>query len=70
MTMWIAFVHGLNPNGHRLEKVPHWPRYDPDDPMNYVFGTSAVDGGLTTESDLWREEQLKWWNQHWSQLRC
>lgn len=62
---WIAFAHDLDPNGHGLEGVPFWPKYDNSAPKNMVFRTEKHKGGSTSESDDWRKEPIAWLNNHW-----
>lgn len=66
---WVSFVHDLDPNGHGLENAVKWPVYDAANPKNIVFRADDNDKGTFVEQDVWRKDQLEWWNQHWSSLR-
>lgn len=65
-------MHDLDPNGHAVHGAPYWTRYELSQPKNIVFRTvDKVNGmGSYVEEDTYREDQLKWWNAHWSSLRC
>jgi carboxylesterase type B len=63
---WISFAYELDPNGHGLENVPHWPEYTSSAPQNMVFRTEKHSGGSVVEQDDWREEQIAWFNSHWN----
>jgi carboxylesterase type B len=69
---WASFVHDLDPNGHAADGAPYWPRYELSQPQNIVFRTvDKLNGsGSYVEEDTYRKDQLKWWNAHWSSLRC
>ncbi|KAK6341528.1 hypothetical protein TWF696_008600 [Orbilia brochopaga] len=47
----ISFVHDLTPNHHGMHGYPVWPKYEKDDPKNFVF-----DGNTTSyiEPDTFR----------------
>jgi carboxylesterase type B len=66
---WLSFAHGLDPNGHGISSVPHWPAYTTDHPTNIVFRADDNQNGTYVELDDYRDSQLAWWNEHWSQLR-
>ncbi|GFF30012.1 lipase 4 [Aspergillus lentulus] len=69
---WASFVHDLDPNGHAVDGAPYWPRYEQSKPQNIVFRTvdRSNGSGSYVEEDTYRKDQLKWWNAHWSALRC
>jgi len=66
---WLSFVHDLDPNNHGISGLPVWPAYDSDDPVNMVFRTGDNHMGPYIESDVYRSQQLRWWNEHWELLR-
>ncbi|KAK6518251.1 hypothetical protein TWF506_005411 [Arthrobotrys conoides] len=33
----MSFVHDLTPNNHGMNGYPKWPKYDKDEPKNFVF---------------------------------
>ncbi|KAJ6263014.1 Cholinesterase [Drechslerella dactyloides] len=47
----MSFVHDLTPNNHGMPGYPVWPKYEKDDPKNFVF-----DGNTTSyvEPDTFR----------------
>ncbi|GFF75771.1 lipase 4 [Aspergillus udagawae] len=69
---WASFVHDLDPNGHAVDGAPYWPQYKLSQPQNIVFRTVNMSNGNGSyvEEDTYRKDQLKWWNAHWSSLRC
>lgn len=61
---WIAFVDGLDPNGHGIEGAVVWPEYA-ETGENIVFRVNETH----VERDNWREPQLAFWFNIWSQLK-
>ncbi|KAL7929150.1 alpha/beta-hydrolase [Trichoderma chlorosporum] len=61
---WVSFVHDQNPNNHGLQDQPVWPKYDASKPQNIVFRA----GASWVETDNWRQEQLAYWGELWSEL--
>lgn len=57
-TYWVSFVVDLDPNTHKLDSSPHWPKYDAKDPKNIRL-TNRADGTKTLiESDTWRKDPI------------
>ncbi|KAL7652289.1 hypothetical protein ACMYSQ_009585 [Aspergillus niger] len=50
--MWTAFVTDLDPNGHGVSGIPHWPKYNLSDPMDFVFRLPR--NGSYVEKDTFR----------------
>ncbi|RAH71997.1 putative triacylglycerol lipase (LipA) [Aspergillus aculeatinus CBS 121060] len=59
--MWTAFVTDLDPNGHGVDGIPHWPRYTPSDgPSNFVFRLPRTESYV--EADTYRAEGIEYIN--------
>ncbi|KAL4969629.1 Alpha/Beta hydrolase protein [Aspergillus stella-maris] len=60
---WISFVHDLDPNGFegRDEAVPLWPKYEMDDPRDFVFDANVT--GFV-EADTYRAVGMKLINEN------
>lgn len=61
---WVSFAHDLDPNGHQIEHVPHWPDYHESE-SNIVFRANET----WIEKDDWREKQLALWDTIWEDLK-
>lgn len=55
---WISFIHDLNPNGHGVPGVPHWPAYNNSSPQDFVLDAN-VTGLAYVEPDTYRASKIK-----------
>ncbi|KAL4882925.1 Alpha/Beta hydrolase protein [Aspergillus karnatakaensis] len=55
---WVSFIHGLDPNGfeRRDAAVPEWPKYDVNDPKDFVFDANVTS---FVEADTYRAEGMR-----------
>ncbi|GKZ21401.1 hypothetical protein AbraIFM66951_006204 [Aspergillus brasiliensis] len=58
--MWTAFVTDLDPNGHGVSGIPHWPKYNLSDPRDFVFRVPR--NGSYVEKDTFRTEGIDYIN--------
>ncbi|OJJ76832.1 hypothetical protein ASPBRDRAFT_36016 [Aspergillus brasiliensis CBS 101740] len=58
--MWTAFVADLDPNGHGVSGIPHWPKYNLSDPRDFVFRVPR--NGSYVEKDTFRTEGIDYIN--------
>lgn len=60
---WVAFVSDLDPNSWtgRDAAVPSWPKYEVEDPRDFVFEVNVTS---RVESDTWRKEGIDFINQN------
>lgn len=54
---WASFVYGLDPNDYkgRDSKIPKWPKYDVEDPQDFVFDANVTSHA---EQDTFRKEGI------------
>ncbi|KAH8900748.1 alpha/beta-hydrolase [Thozetella sp. PMI_491] len=55
---WVSFIHDLDPNTYasRPSNVEPWPRYDLNDPKDFLFDANVTSHA---ESDSWRAKGIK-----------
>jgi carboxylesterase type B len=60
---WAAFVYELDPNAwkSRPKGIEKWPRYDCEDPRDFVFEANVTSH---SEPDTWRSEGIDLINAH------
>ncbi|BCS22538.1 uncharacterized protein APUU_30763A [Aspergillus puulaauensis] len=54
---WASFIYDLDPNYYkgRDSKIPNWPKYDVEDPQDFVFDANVTSHA---EQDTFREEGI------------
>lgn len=54
---WTSFIHDLDPNGHGVPGVPHWPVYNNSNPQDFVLDANAT-GLAYAELDTYRASAI------------
>ncbi|KAI2786228.1 hypothetical protein POX_g08610 [Penicillium oxalicum] len=58
-TMWISFIHDLNPNSEAVHPNVRWEAYGKDKPVDLVFSANVTS---YMEADTWRKEGIDFIN--------
>ncbi|KAF7714483.1 Carboxylic ester hydrolase [Penicillium ucsense] len=58
-TMWISFIHDLDPNSHAVKQDVHWEKYGEKKPVDLVFSANVTS---YMEPDTWRKDGIDFIN--------
>lgn len=58
-SMWVSFIHDLDPNSGVVNQSVHWEAYGKDRPVDLVLDANATSH---METDTWRKEGIDYIN--------